>query len=80
MPPKLTIFSAIILSFLAGALLATRLTTVHGPKQPGAGFAAVPGAKGRQPLHRRSTNRRVQKFRPRPGATPSSWSASRCTR
>ena len=38
--------AAAILIFIAGAFVATRLQTVHGPGQPGAGFAAVPGSKG----------------------------------
>src|SRR6266446_6646301 len=43
---KLIILSAAVQIFIAGAIVATRLETVHGQGQPGAGFAAVPGSKG----------------------------------
>ena len=43
---KLTILSAALLIFIAGAMVATRIQTVHSQGQPGAGFAAVPGSKG----------------------------------
>ena len=46
MHPKLTIFSTALLMFLASAIVATRIQTVHSQGQPGAGFAAVPGSKG----------------------------------
>jgi hypothetical protein len=42
---KLTILSAALLMFIAGAMVATRIQTVHSQGQPGAGFAAVPEAK-----------------------------------
>src|SRR5882672_8761780 len=43
---NLIISPAAVLIFIAGAVVATRLETVHGQGQPGAGFAAVPGSKG----------------------------------
>ena len=43
---RLTIFSGAVVIFIAGAVEATRLETVHGQGQPGTGFAAVPGSKG----------------------------------
>ena len=43
---KLIILPAAILIFIAGAFVATRVQTVHGQGQPGAGFAAVPSSKG----------------------------------
>jgi len=43
---KLATLAAILGIFIAGAILGTRLQTVHGQGQAGAGFAAVPGSKG----------------------------------
>jgi hypothetical protein len=46
MPRKLTTFFPALVIFIAGGLVTTRIETVHGQGQPGAGFAAVPGTKG----------------------------------
>jgi DNA-binding beta-propeller fold protein YncE len=43
---KLVLFSAAVVVFVAGAMVGTHLETVHGKALAGAGFAAVPSAKG----------------------------------